>query len=391
MTFIFNFYSSVLSQVQSAGLNSVKGQTAANLVNPLYDLHVMNFQTPSASPLESNELFFDIYIFHTNLPDSGPFEFSAGQYYFDFNPEIANGGTLLYTIVPNSTEFTNPDAVPINPTIVGNQLRLLRNINLGAGNGPIVSPIFPGTRIVRMKLQTTAQSFSLSNLNLAWRDSTAGDPFTKTFAYIGATSTDITSGGTLLIDSIGVLPVELASFAANINGNDVVLNWSTATETNNSGFDIERSANNSQWANIGFTQGNGTSSSQNNYFFEDNNLNSGRYKYRLKQIDYNGNYAYYDLQNEVVVGIPNEFSLKQNYPNPFNPMTKINFDIPNDGFVSLRLFDINGRELKTLMNEFKNSGYYSIDFDASALPSGAYFYKFESGNFVSTKKLVVLK
>ncbi|MBK8550713.1 MAG: T9SS type A sorting domain-containing protein [Ignavibacteria bacterium] len=145
------------------------------------------------------------------------------------------------------------------------------------------------------------------------------------------------------------------------------------------------------WTKAGFVNGNGTSASTSNYSFSDRGLSTGIYKYRLKQIDYNGNYQYYDLQSEVVIGAPTEFSLKQNYPNPFNPTTKISFDIKNDAFVSMKLFDINGREIKTLVNEFKNSGYYSIDLDASELSSGAYLYRIESGNFVSTKKLVVLR
>lgn len=107
-----------------------------------------------------------------------------------------------------------------------------------------------------------------------------------------------------------------------------MLNWSTSSETNNYGFDIERSLINTEWNKIGFVSGNGTSSSINNYLFEDKNLNSGKYKYRLRQVDYNGNYEYYNLTNEVVIGTPDKFSLKQNYPNPFNPSTKIEFDIP---------------------------------------------------------------
>jgi Secretion system C-terminal sorting domain len=387
VAFSFRFLTPVLSQAQSEG----DGGNGPRLVNPLYDLRASNFQLPTSPGSSSNVMYFDIFIYHTNQFESGPFEYSAGQFYFNFNTEISNGGILTYSIVPNSSEFTNPDAVPINPAVVGDQLRLERNPDLGAGNGPIVSAIYPGTRVVRMKLETTAESFNLRNINLRWRDSTYGTPYTKTFAYIDSMSTDITDDGTMMIDPIGVLPVELSSFSANVLRNDVTLNWATVTESNNSGFDIERSRDNSQWTKIGFERGNGTSSSLNNYSFEDKNLNSGRYNYRLKQIDFNGNFEYHNLQNEVLVGIPGEFNLKQNYPNPFNPTTKIDFDIPKDGFVSLKVFDINGRELKTIVNEFKNSGYYTVDFNASSIPSGAYFYRLESGNFTATKTLVILK
>lgn len=389
---VFNFHSSVLSQNQSAGQKNVQNHKNINLINPLYEMIARNIQIFNSSPLGSTpEIIFDIYIYHTNLAQSGPFEFAAGQYYFNFNPEIANGGTLTYSIVPNSTEFTDTNAVPINPSVVGNQLRLVRNVDLG-GSGPIVSPIFPGTRVVRVKLETTAPAFAQRLLNLAWRDSAVGNPYTQAYAYIDDSVTNITNGGTLQIDTTNILlPVELSGFTSNVNRNNVTLNWSTTMETNNSGFDIERSRNNGHWTMIGFTQGNGSSSSFNNYSFEDNNLNSGVYKYRLKQIDYNGNYEYFDLQNEVVVGRPNEFSLKQNYPNPFNPTTKIDFDLPRDGFVRLKLFDINGREIKTLVNEYRNSGYYSINLEASALSTGVYIYRLEAGNFISTKKLILLK
>lgn len=389
-TAIFIFSFAALSRVQSAGINN-EPKVKDRLVNPLYELRLSNFSVSGTSATDPNELFFDIYVLHTNLPDSGPFEFSAGQYYLNFNPEIANGGTLTYSIVPNSTEFTDTNAVPVNPEVSGSQLRLNRNVDLG-GSGPIISPIYPGTRVARMRIETTAPSFALQFLNFVWRDSSLGNPYTKAFAYIDGISTEITDDGTLKIDTNNIfLPVELSGFAALLSGNNVKLNWSTTTETNNSGFDIERSVNNGQWTRIGNSPGNGTSSSQNNYSFEDRNLNSGDYNYRLKQIDYNGNFEYFNLTNEVVIGTPGEFSLQQNYPNPFNPSTKINFDIPQDVFVKLRIFDVSGKELKTLVNEFKVSGYYSVDLDASALPSGTYFYRLEAGNFSSTKKLILLK
>ena len=242
-----------------------------------------------------------------------------------------------------------------------------------------------------MELKTTASNFGFRFLNLVWRDSTFGNPYTQAFAYIDSVSTNITGNGTLIIDSSNIiLPVELSDFTSDISRNNVSLSWLTSLETDNSGFNIERLSN-SKWSIIGFIKGNGTSSLQNSYSFEDKNLNPGAYKYRLKQIDYNGNYRYYDLQNEVVISIPQEFRLKQNYPNPFNPFTKIDFDIPENGFVSLKIFDLNGKEIKVLVSEFKNSGYYSVELNASELPSGAYFYRFESGNFITTKKLVLLK
>jgi photosystem II stability/assembly factor-like uncharacterized protein len=191
------------------------------------------------------------------------------------------------------------------------------------------------------------------------------------------------------------LPVELASFVSIINGRDVTLNWTTATETNNSGFDIERSIVNGQWSRVGNVSGNGTSTTPINYTFIDRGLSSGKYGYRLKQIDINGNFTYYNLSNEVNVGVPAKFDLSQNYPNPFNPATSINFDLPFDGKVSIKVFDMSGKEVSTLVNDIKTAGYYTINFNASNIASGVYFYRLSAEgngqNFVSTKKMMLVK
>jgi hypothetical protein len=187
------------------------------------------------------------------------------------------------------------------------------------------------------------------------------------------------------------LPVELASFTSSVNGNNVMLNWNTVSEENNSGFEIERSSFGNGWKKVGFVNGKGTTNIAQNYSFTDNGLNSGRYLYRLKQIDYNGNYKYYDLQNEVVIGVPQKFALMQNYPNPFNPTTKINYEIPVNGFVALKIFDISGREVMQLVNQVQQAGYYAVVFNAAGLSSGTYFYKLSTDKFNAVKKMVVIK
>ncbi|MEO8666005.1 MAG: T9SS type A sorting domain-containing protein [Ignavibacteria bacterium] len=188
-----------------------------------------------------------------------------------------------------------------------------------------------------------------------------------------------------------LLPVELSAFTASVNDNDITLNWSTASETNNSRFDIERSSENGLWTRAGSVNGNGTITSTVNYSFSDNNLNSGKYNYRLKQIDFNGNFEYFNLSNEVIIGIPVKYELSQNYPNPFNPSTKINYELPNDGNVNITIFDNAGKEVASLVNEFKSAGFYTINFSASSLSSGVYFYKISSGDFSSVKKMMIVK
>ena len=196
-----------------------------------------------------------------------------------------------------------------------------------------------------------------------------------------------------------LLPVELSSFVSAVSGRDVTLNWTTANETNNSGFDIERSSANGGvigqtsdvWTKVGSVNGHGTTTSPNSYTFTDRNLAVGKFNYRLKQIDFNGNFEYFELSNEVNIGIPSNFSLSQNYPNPFNPTTNLEFGISELGFVSLKVFDISGKEVMTLVNEQKDPGYYSVSFNGANLSSGIYFYTIQAGSFVSTKKMTLIK
>ncbi len=203
------------------------------------------------------------------------------------------------------------------------------------------------------------------------------------------------NGGISRYESDIPLPVELSSFTSSVKGSDVTLNWVTSSELNNYGFDIERSVNFSQWSKIGFVTGSGTSSNPNSYSFTDRGLNTGKYFYRLKQTDFNGNYTYYDLNSEVSIGVPSKFSLYQNFPNPFNPSTKINYEIPYDGKVSLKVYDISGKEVMTLVNDFQTAGSYSVNFssfsDKTGLSSGIYVYRLTAGDFSQSKKMILAK
>ncbi len=189
----------------------------------------------------------------------------------------------------------------------------------------------------------------------------------------------------------GTLPVELSSFTANVLKGSVTLNWSTATETNNAGFDIERKLSTSNtWTKVSNVTGNGNSTVVKNYSYTDK-VSTGVYNYRLKQIDFNGNFEYFNLSNEVNVGIPSAFSISQNYPNPFNPTTKIDYELPFDANVSITLYDISGKEVLNVINESKTAGYHTAQINAANLSSGTYFYNITAGNFVQTKKMTVLK
>ncbi len=198
----------------------------------------------------------------------------------------------------------------------------------------------------------------------------------KTITVTGVNDFSIWTFG----DKNAPLPVELSSFSANVYTRDIKLNWTTATEINNSGFEIQKQIQESgnkysEWEKIAFITGNGTKSTPTNYSFEDKKLNSGKYNYRLKQIDVNGNFEYFALNGEVEIGVPAKFELSQNYPNPFNPATNIDFELPFDGKVYIVIFDITGREVKTLLNESRTAGFHTIRFNASDLSSGLYFYR----------------
>lgn len=187
-----------------------------------------------------------------------------------------------------------------------------------------------------------------------------------------------------------IVPVELASFNATVTGNDVTLSWITATEVNNLGFKIERQSED-EWMELGFVDGHGTSTELNYYSYVDKNLAAGSYNYRIKQVDYDGSYKYYDLQNAVEVSAPETYSLAQNYPNPFNPTTTIEYSVPVDGFVTLAIYNVLGEKIADLVNTNVKAGSYEISFDAGAFASGMYIYRMEAGDFVSIKKMMILK
>lgn len=185
--------------------------------------------------------------------------------------------------------------------------------------------------------------------------------------------------------------VNLSTFGVTVNKQNVTLNWTTSSEEDNFGFDIERNSLGNVWQKIGFVAGAGNSTTPRNYSFLEAGLTTGSHKYRLKHKHFNGSYEYHQLNQNVEIGIPTEFSLLQNYPNPFNPVTVISYQISSSGFVSLDIFDVSGRKVSSLINKFQQAGYYSVQFDSKNLSSGAYFYKLSADKFSETKKMVILK
>ena len=185
-------------------------------------------------------------------------------------------------------------------------------------------------------------------------------------------------------------PVELTSFTGNIKDGEAVLKWNTATEVNNYGFEIQRSAGKITWDKISFVPGNGNSNAPKFYSYTDNNIPTGINYYRLKQEDNDGKFEYSSVIEVDNKKLP-EAELLQNYPNPFNPVSTIEYTIPKNEFVSLKVYDILGREVSTLVNEKQNLGKHFVNFNGYKLASGIYFYVLTTDNFVLSKKMNLLK
>lgn len=297
---------------------------------------------------------------------------------------------LLAPAPPPLTSATPPNLVPgqpsVNVTILGTPVNGEAFFDPGAGFTNRISAAISGGVTVN---STTYNSATQVTLNV----STVG-------AAVGSKTVTITNPDGQPTSSaviFGVpLPVLLASFTSSVDKQNVMLKWTTIEEINNRGFDIERQSVNSngelsEWVKIGFVDGHGNSQEQHDYLYSDNRLSTGKYNFRLKQIDYNGNFERFNLPSAVVVGIPVYSELSQNYPNPFNPVTKIDYATISNGKVAIVVYDITGREVYKLVDEVKPAGYYSAEFNASALSSGVYFYRITSPGFSQVKKMLIIK
>ncbi len=196
------------------------------------------------------------------------------------------------------------------------------------------------------------------------------------------------------------LPVELSTLSAKVSTRNVHLDWTTATEVNSFKFVVERTVSGSnKWSALGEVIASNYSNAPKSYGFDDKNLRSGNYSYRLKMVDNDGTYEYSKITAEAFIGVPSEFSLSQNYPNPFNPSTKITYALPVNSHVTLELYAITGQKVATILNGNVEAGYYDVPVNMSGynLSSGVYLYKFSgkelsSGKqFTSVKKMMFLK
>jgi hypothetical protein len=305
---------------------------------------------------------------------------------------------VIGTVGPDTCVFLDPDSADCNPSLIDThwadslearwpsgpdmEWRMYQSLQAWAKTGS-------DTWSVDLTIEMTVAGPE-GDFNLSYFVTNAGGELTPTPYTTTGFWYDISEGHPITV--AGVIPVELTSFAGMVTQDGIKLDWTTATETNNHGFDIERATDGDTFSKIGFVQGSGTSTESNNYAFVDQSRfeqNSTVY-YRLKQIDFDGAISYSEVIN-VVYEIPVDYSLGQNYPNPFNPSTKIVYSLPANGEVSLIVYDNLGTEVANLVNEVKVAGRYEVDFSAINLPSGVYFYRLTVGNFVDTKKMLLLK
>lgn len=241
---------------------------------------------------------------------------------------------------------------------------------------------------------TSGITLYTSDGGVTWQLFSTGSASTLYSIYFPPTGSNVSvytggANGNMLIYPNLLIPVELVSFIASVSNNEVTLNWITATETNNQGFALERKTHENPFQQIGFIKGKGTSTQLQSYQFTDK-VGTGKYTYRLKQIDFDGSITY-SKEIDVDVSSPIDFSLEQNYPNPFNPSTTIKFSMPVDGFVKLSVFNLLGEKVAMLVNENLKAGSHEVYFDASSFANGVYLYRIESGKFIDMKKMIILK
>src|SRR3989339_1532400 len=222
-----------------------------------------------------------------------------------------------------------------------------------------------------------------------YEDTSVDDTTTYTYR-VYAFNADIVSDYSNMAQVVTPVPVELTSFFATLLNQGVLLEWETASELNNAGFNVQRSKDNSKFFDIAYIKGQGTTTNKSFYSYNDQSVSTGKYSYRLKQIDLDGSVTYSQVVS-VDLGMVNSFVLEQNYPNPFNPSTQIRFSIPEVTNVKLIVSDALGREIALLVDGKLNAGDYKIDFDADGISSGIYICILITDTFKQSRKMILMK
>lgn len=310
---------------------------------------------------------------------------SAWNQVFFSSPVLITANTT-YIVSYHAPSGYRATANGLNTTITNGTLSALSNGSSG-GNGVYMYDMDAGSAGANFP----SNSFQSTNY---WVD-VVFTPSNYTFDLTSITDNGGCSNVAAPLQSLSVtsvdcsaLPVTLLSLSATPQGNNVLLRWSTASEIDNKGFEIQRSTANTAWESVGFVNGAGNSSSLLNYSHTDLKLFTGRYYYRLKQVDIDGNYKYSMVVSALIDG-KEEYAVRQNYPNPFHGETTIQYTLPAKSKVNVTVYDMNGRVMKVLLNATKDAGNHALVFYSGSLPAGMYYYQVQAGDFKDTKKMVV--
>jgi len=313
----------------------------------------------------------------TNLNGS----ISAGGYYLI---QEASGGAIgsSLPVTPNATGS-------INIAATKGKVALANDQNAISGLADLNVVDFVGFGSTANEFEGTGPTSDPGNTSSVRRKDNNGN---STYGSNGSgTDSDDNSADFYIENDLvtnAPLPVQLTSFTANQTKAGVMLNWTTATEVNNYGFQVEsrKDKGESEWEKVGFVEGHGNSNSPKEYSFFDN---SGATSYRLKQVDFNGNYEYSDVV--TVSSVLTKTELYQNSPNPFNPSTKISFSLAETGRVNVSVYNVIGQKVAELVNQTMESGIHNVDFNASNFTSGLYIYRLETPNYSKTMKMLLIK
>ena len=325
--------------------------------------------------------FFDVRVQIQSV--GGTFVMGTSNLVFEYNAAALSNPTLQTAHNFSGVDYSTMTITEPNPGGVK-----VVSTNIGFFDptkaGTVVASTFMDVVTIRFTIVTPA----LTSV-IVWRTTTPN----RTLVQTGNPPAEVSTGAFTGLDVL--LPVELAAFTASVTDREVVLHWTTVSETNNFGFDIERSEKENEFRKIGFVEGNGTTTTAQKYSFVDENLVPGIYYYRLKQIDLDGAFEYSDAIN-VTVTPPKEFALAQNYPNPFNPTTTIRYDLPVSSHVVLTVYNILGKEVKTLVDVEQSAGIKTVVWDGTnkvgePVSSGVYIYRLKARDFHKTLKLMMLK
>ncbi|MBK7632136.1 MAG: T9SS type A sorting domain-containing protein [Ignavibacteriales bacterium] len=376
---------------QSVKSLSINNSTGVTLINNTSVFGTLN--------LNNGNLFTNSNILSlgTSVTNLGVLNSSFGSVVGNFNRWISNSSSILFPVGTSPTKYT--------PVTLGNVV--------GSGTFSVsaiagIHPTILNPNFLQMYWKLTSFGITSTDITFNYLDSdVVGDenqyslfkydgnwlPYSPITLNTTANTVTIVGVSSFSDWTLGIddpLPVELSLFSATTIGSTVKLSWQTATEINNYGFDVERSAVKGNWEKIGFVNGNGNSNSAKNYSFIDDKISAGKYSYRLKQIDNDGQFEYSKII-EVDFNCVNKFELSQNFPNPFNPTTTINFNLPQAGMVRLTLYNILGQEIRKLVNEYSEAGTHTVNFNANDLNSGMYIYKIEANGLTQTRKMTLAK